>query len=140
MTHYGETIKAYRQLKGISQTALAKAINETQSKLSYYETNPDGAPIRKIEAICDYLGIPLSEFFSAHNKDSKEYVPPEWHILGIKIMEMNDDWKNEVIGLITQQVALFESMQKSGMLSTEQMTQEEAIRGMEEYQKNKKPR
>lgn len=54
---FSEKIKLLREEKELSQTALGKAVNMTQRKVSYLENNTYEPSMEDIKALCLYFHI-----------------------------------------------------------------------------------
>lgn len=68
---FGDKIKALREEAELNQTALGKAVNATQRKISYIECGKYEPSIEDIKAFCNYfkvsadylLGLPKSYMY-----------------------------------------------------------------------------
>ena len=54
---FGEKLKLLREDKEISQTALGKAINMTQRKVSYMENDKYEPSMEDLKALCRYFNV-----------------------------------------------------------------------------------
>ena len=66
----GQRIRHFRQLRGISQEALALKIGMSPAYLGHLERGLKCPTIDTLHRITDALGISLSDFFSCDNLDS----------------------------------------------------------------------
>jgi len=72
----GDKIKNMREYYGYSQTDIAKSLNVTQRNISYYESMPVATGILEfIVEFCEFLKIPLAEFFIEDVEDLKKELP-----------------------------------------------------------------
>ena len=73
-TTFGENIRKYRLLKGLTQEELALAIGyKTKGAVNKIENNVTKLPQNKIQACADALGVPVAKLFS----DAEPVVPRE---------------------------------------------------------------
>lgn len=86
-----DRIKAMRIKNGVKQSAVAKALNMSSSRLSALENGVQNPTIQQIEAISDYFGI------------STDYL-----ILGIE--DMPTKTERELLGLIRTDDGLMQSL------------------------------
>lgn len=61
---FGEVIKKYRNLSGISQTSLAEMMETSRNTIINWESDKSRPDINNIRELCLLLGIPLSELFN----------------------------------------------------------------------------
>ena len=54
---FGEKLKRLREMHDLSQTALGKALNCTQRKISYLETGQNEPSMEDLRRICTYFGV-----------------------------------------------------------------------------------
>lgn len=47
---------------GLTQTAVAESIGQTQSYVSKYEQGEQRLDLLELEAVCNSVGVPLTEF------------------------------------------------------------------------------
>ncbi|MGH9590302.1 MAG: helix-turn-helix domain-containing protein [Terracidiphilus sp.] len=55
-------LRKVRVEAGLTQAAVAKRIGQTQSYVSKYEQGEQRLDLMELEAVCDAIGIPLTEF------------------------------------------------------------------------------
>ncbi len=60
---FAETLKALRESRGITQTALAEAMNVIPSLISMYESNQRKPSFEMLIALADYFGVSISALF-----------------------------------------------------------------------------
>ncbi|WP_246691656.1 helix-turn-helix domain-containing protein [Methylobacterium sp. WL12] len=72
----GSRIAAYRTAQRLSQTALAQALGVTFQQVQKYEKGRNRVGAARLQAIADFLGVPVSTFFDdpAENADGKESI------------------------------------------------------------------
>ena len=61
MNDFIEAIKYQREVRGYSQSALAKATGITQQKISYFESGKHSPAIEDCIKLADFYGISLEE-------------------------------------------------------------------------------
>ena len=61
MNDFVEAIKYQREVRGYSQSALAKATGITQQKISYFESGKHSPVIEDCIKLADFYGISLDE-------------------------------------------------------------------------------
>lgn len=61
MKNLGEKLKYQRELKGYSQSTLAKETGISQQKISYYESNKHSPPIEDCIKLANFYDISLDE-------------------------------------------------------------------------------
>ncbi|TXM93499.1 helix-turn-helix transcriptional regulator [Methylobacterium sp. WL116] len=61
----GSRIAAYRTAQGLSQTALGQALGVTFQQVQKYEKGRNRVGAARLQAIVDFLGVPVSTFFDA---------------------------------------------------------------------------
>ncbi|GJD45977.1 hypothetical protein AFCDBAGC_3856 [Methylobacterium cerastii] len=59
----GSRIAAYRTAQRLSQTALAQALGVTFQQVQKYEKGRNRVGAARLQAIADFLGVPVSTFF-----------------------------------------------------------------------------
>lgn len=62
--NYGERLKYFRELKGLSGKALAERAGLVPSQVSKIESNITKPSLDSLSRLCDELGITLADFFS----------------------------------------------------------------------------
>ena len=72
----GSRIAAYRTAQGLSQTALGHALGVTFQQVQKYEKGRNRVGAARLQAIADFLGVPVSTFFDdpAENAEGKETI------------------------------------------------------------------
>ena len=72
----GSRIAAYRTAQGLSQTALGQALGVTFQQVQKYEKGRNRVGAARLQAIADFLGVPVSTFFDdpAESADGKETI------------------------------------------------------------------
>lgn len=61
-----KTIREVRKSKGVTASAVAKHLGVTRQTYAKYEANPEIMSVNHACAICDFLGVPVTEIFFAH--------------------------------------------------------------------------
>ena len=72
----GSRIAAYRTAQGLSQTALGQALGVTFQQVQKYEKGRNRVGAARLQAIADFLGVPVSTFFDdpAEVVDGRESI------------------------------------------------------------------
>ncbi len=60
-----KTLKEARLAKGIKACAVAEHLGITRQTYAKYEANPEAMSVMHAQAVCDFLGVPVSEIFFA---------------------------------------------------------------------------
>lgn len=55
-------MREIREEAGLTQSVVAKRIGQTQSYVSKYEKGEQRLDLLELEAVCEAIGIPLTEF------------------------------------------------------------------------------
>lgn len=55
-------LRQVRVEAGLTQAAVAKSIGQTQSYVSKYEQGEQRLDLLELEAVCNAVGVPLTEF------------------------------------------------------------------------------
>lgn len=69
MLDYGQRIKYFRDVAGISANALAKNVCLDPTTIYKIEANDSKPSLGSLERICDALGISLADFFAEDRLD-----------------------------------------------------------------------
>jgi len=75
----GPRLRTLRESRSISQAEIAFAAEVTQASISNYENGRNEMPLSVLLAVCDYLGVPLSEMLPMANlyaAPPREVAPP----------------------------------------------------------------
>lgn len=95
-------IKQLMEMKNISEYRLAKLSGLSQSTISNIFIRNTAPTIPTIEAICNGLGITMSQFFADDNDESPVYLTSEQH-----------KFFNEWLSLSSEQKSIIEKIVKS---------------------------
>lgn len=68
--NYGQRIKFFRDVAGISANALARKVGLNPTTIYKIEANNAKPSLGSLENICDALNISLAEFFAEENQES----------------------------------------------------------------------
>ncbi|NLI93002.1 MAG: helix-turn-helix transcriptional regulator [Peptococcaceae bacterium] len=66
--NYGQRIKFFREVSGISANALAKKVGLDPTTIYKIEANDSKPSLGSLKNICEALGISLAEFFAEQNQ------------------------------------------------------------------------
>lgn len=64
----GNQLKKYRQLKGVSQSTVCKALGISNTALSQYESDTRVPSIEKLIKLSDYYGVSLDTLCKKNNR------------------------------------------------------------------------
>lgn len=98
----GEKLKHLREFYGYNQTELARILGTSQRNISNYESSVDTTGLLSyIFKLCNYLKIPVSEFFIDNAEDLKKTLPyfikPEdVMLMNIINTEMDEETQAEI--------------------------------------------
>ena len=65
MTNFATTFNKLRKSKGLTQKELAKALDVTQTAITYWETGKREPSIEMLEKIANYFDVSLDYLFTA---------------------------------------------------------------------------
>ena len=60
-----KSLKEAREAKGVKAVAVAQHLGITRQTYAKYESNPQEMSVTHAQAVCDFLGVPVSEIFFA---------------------------------------------------------------------------
>jgi transcriptional regulator with XRE-family HTH domain len=66
----GRAIRRLRQVKRLSQAALAKTVGVTSQQVHKYEIGTNRVAVARLQQIADALGVPVSTFYAVDGKAS----------------------------------------------------------------------
>lgn len=81
----GESVKAIRQARGITQDELAKRIGVTRSQISNIEKGRRGTSLERLNEIAEALKCNVSDFY--HTKEELEVDNERWVVFGRRMEE-----------------------------------------------------
>ena len=62
-----ETLKQYREQKGVKQLAVAEHLGVSRQTYASYEEDQERMSVGQAKAACAFLGIPIEEIFLAED-------------------------------------------------------------------------
>ena len=68
------TLREARETRGITQTAVAAALNVSRPTYAKYEDNPRSMPVFQAQAACDFIGCDVADIFFGSGV-SKTHAP-----------------------------------------------------------------
>lgn len=68
---FGENIRKFRRIKGLSQENLAMVLNKTSATIARYENGEITPNAEQIHLICNELGIYEYELFNSTKKNNQ---------------------------------------------------------------------
>ena len=71
--HIGIRLKQKRTEKNLTQTKVAKALKVTFQQIQKYEKGTNGLSASKIQALSNYLNVPISYFFEEFTEFKEEF-------------------------------------------------------------------
>jgi len=71
--HIGIRLKQKRIEKNLTQTKVAKTLNVTFQQIQKYEKGTNGLSASKIQALSNYLNVPISYFFEGFTEFKEEF-------------------------------------------------------------------
>ena len=71
--HIGIRLKQKRIEKNLTQTKVAKALNVTFQQIQKYEKGTNGLSANRIQALSNYLNVPISYFFEGFTEFKEEF-------------------------------------------------------------------
>lgn len=94
----GQRIKTMRLSRGMTQADLARAINQSQSSITMYETGRREPDFETLEAFADVFNVPLASLMGSDPDPSD--IDPEIHIVSGLMETMTKEQKQQVIDLV----------------------------------------
>ncbi|MBX9035076.1 helix-turn-helix transcriptional regulator [Gordonibacter massiliensis (ex Traore et al. 2017)] len=61
------TLKEYRESKGVKQLAVAEHIGVSRATYAKYEDNQESMSIGQAKAVCEFLGCSMNDIFLLRN-------------------------------------------------------------------------
>ena len=71
---FGQNLKKYRKLKGLSQDNIAMILGKTKATISKYENGELLMNAEDISKVCDELGIYSFDLFEQEYKNINKYI------------------------------------------------------------------
>ena len=71
--HIGIRLKQKRIEKNLTQTKVAKALNVTFQQIQKYEKGTNGLSASRMQALSNYLNVPISYFFEGFTEFKEEF-------------------------------------------------------------------
>ena len=71
--HIGIRLKQKRTEKNLTQTKVANALNVTFQQIQKYEKGTNGLSASRIQALSNYLNVPISYFFEGFTEFKEEF-------------------------------------------------------------------
>ena len=71
--HIGIRLKQKRIEKNLTQTKVAKALKVTFQQIQKYEKGTNGLSANRIQALSNYLNVPISYFFEGFTEFKEEF-------------------------------------------------------------------
>ena len=84
----GNRIAAYRSARGLSQTALGQALGVTFQQVQKYEKGRNRVGAARLQAIADFLGVPISIFFDDPTESADGREPVQHLLQDPDVMEL----------------------------------------------------
>lgn len=95
----GQRIRTMRLSRGMTQADLARAINQSQSSITMYETGRREPDFETLEAFADIFNVPLAALMGSDTPDPAD-IDPEIHIVSGMMETMTKEQKQQVIDLV----------------------------------------
>ena len=101
----GQRIKTMRLSRGMTQADLARAIDQSQSSITMYETGRRDPDYETLEALADVFNVPLSSFFDDGSSQlNLQYFSsaqsPEIHIVSGMMEKMSKEQQEQVVAVL----------------------------------------
>ena len=102
--HIGIRLKQKRIEKNLTQTKVAKALNVTFQQIQKYEKGTNGLSASRIQALSNYLNVPISYFFEGFTEFKEEFNLENNRIniefLNKLITSLSTEYRQKLIELI----------------------------------------
>ena len=95
----GTKIRTMRLSRQMTQIDLAKAINQSQSSITMYETGRREPDFETMEALADVFNVPLSSLLS----DEYDRLPeddPQIRIVSGMMENMSEEQKQQIVAIV----------------------------------------
>ena len=96
----GLRIRTMRKSRRMTQEDLAKAIGQSPSSITMYETGRREPDIETLEAFADVFNVPLSFLISDEAPMESKQVDPEIHIVSSMMEELPQDQKEQIVAIV----------------------------------------
>lgn len=97
----GIRIRTMRKSRRMTQEDLAKAIGQSPSSITMYETGRREPDIETLEAFADVFNVPLAYLISDENPSAiSRQVDPEIHIVSSMMEDLPQDQKEQIVAIV----------------------------------------
>ena len=95
-------IKTMRMSRRMTQVDLAKAINQSQSSITMYETGRREPDFETLEALADVFNVPLSSLVcdDENNDEPADVKAPEIRIVSGMMEKMTKEQQEQVVNVL----------------------------------------
>jgi len=95
--HIGIRLKQKRIEKNLTQTKVAKALKVTFQQIQKYEKGTNGLSANRIQALSNYLNVPISYFFEEFNLENNRI---DIQFLNKLIGSLSNEYRQKLLELI----------------------------------------
>ncbi len=99
----GLRIKTMRQSRKMTQADLAKAINQSQSSITMYETGRREPDFETLEALADVFNVPLVSIVDCDNVSFD--LDPQIHAVSTMMGSMSKEQKDQIYAIVRAYVS-----------------------------------
>ena len=110
-THYGNTIRRYREMSGMDQKTVGESLGYSTNTISNWENGVSRPDIDAIPRLCELLRIPLNVFFDVEH----DPAAPQNEIALIKDFRMLGNERQRAVLQLTHQLAKSDSQLKQAI-------------------------
>lgn len=101
----GLRIRTMRMSRKMTQIDLAKAIKQSQSSITMYETGRREPDFETLEALADVFNVPLVSIVAEENdetgiKTSSAEMDPQISIVSGMMENMSEDQKEQIVAIV----------------------------------------
>ena len=93
----GLRIKTMRMTRKMTQVDLAKAINQSQSSITMYETGRREPDFETLEALADVFNVPLSSIIA---DEFPAELDPQIRIVSGYMENMTEEQKKQIVAIV----------------------------------------
>lgn len=97
----GMTIRVMRKSRGMTQEDLAKAIGQSSSSITMYETGRRSPDFETLEAMADVFNVPLSALLPERRQETEApEVGPEIRIVSGMMQTLPKEQQEQIVAIV----------------------------------------
>lgn len=110
----GVRIRTMRKSRDMTQEDLAKAIGQSPSSITMYETGRRNPDYETLEALADVFNVPMTAFFPGEPLDGMTEEPPKTYEARILAKGIDTMPQQQREALVTMMMGLYPNVFKKG--------------------------